>query len=360
MEKSTIRRYVVGFVHGLFSRTCIFTCFAIVLSVVVFAVAYLSNIVYIIDGDNTTVTVTASRDAEEVLATENIEVTEKDAVEVTNPDGRFMEVKVVRGYPVYVTVDGATTEYNWLGGTVGQLLTMYDIEMGPHDKITHENWEEATEETEIVITRVSFNQYTETEVIPKEVVYKGTSLLTKGRSRILDAGWNGSQTHTYHEILEDGEVVETLLVDTTVTKHPKTETVLVGDGSPISRLDYSSEFPLDENGNPVNYKTVYRNQKATGYYAGPKAYGSAVYSGVKHPDLGKCVAGTVAVRSDEIPYGTRLYIKTPDGKFVYGYAIANDTGTGLVEGKIDVDLYYESYLESVLNSARFVDIYVLD
>ena len=27
-----------------------------------------------------------------------------------------------------------------------------------------------------------------------------------------------------------------------------------------------------------------------------------------------------------IPYGTKLYITSTDGKFVYGYAVATDTG----------------------------------
>ena len=72
------------------------------------------------------------------------------------------------------------------------------------------------------------------------------------------------------------------------------------------------------------------------------------------------MAGTVAVDPSVIPYGTRMYIKTPDGKFIYGYAIANDTGTGMLQGVVDVDLFYDTYLESALNSVRYVDIYLLD
>ena len=55
-----------------------------------------------------------------------------------------------------------------------------------------------------------------------------------------------------------------------------------------------------------------------------------------------------------------VFIKTPDGKFIYGYAIANDTGTGMLQGVVDVDLFYDTYLESALNSVRYVDIYLLD
>ena len=52
-----------------------------------------------------------------------------------------------------------------------------------------------------------------------------------------------------------------------------------------------------------------------------------------HPRLGVGV----------IPYGSLLYITSDDGKFVYGYAYAADTGTALVQGKAFIDLYYETY-----------------
>ena len=40
--------------------------------------------------------------------------------------------------------------------------------------------------------------------------------------------------------------------------------------------------------------------------------------------------------------------------------MTNDTGMGLMQNIIDIDLYYESYLESALNGRRIVDIYVLE
>ena len=41
-------------------------------------------------------------------------------------------------------------------------------------------------------------------------------------------------------------------------------------------------------------------------------------------------------------------------------AIAADTGLGLLGDVIDVDLYYDTYLESCLNGKRNVNIYLLD
>ena len=70
--------------------------------------------------------------------------------------------------------------------------------------------------------------------------------------------------------------------------------------------------------------------------------------------------GHVAVNPNLIPYGSKLYITSADGSFVYGYAIASDTGTALIDGTIGVDLFYDTYLESLLNGLRTVNIYVLE
>ena len=93
------------------------------------------------------------------------------------------------------------------------------------------------------------------------------------------------------------------------------------------------------------------NAKATGYSAGGNARGASGNS---------LSAGHVAVNPNLIPYGSKLYITSADGSFVYGYAIASDTGTGLIDGIIDVDLFYDTYLESLLNGLRTVNIYVLE
>jgi 3D (Asp-Asp-Asp) domain-containing protein len=55
-----------------------------------------------------------------------------------------------------------------------------------------------------------------------------------------------------------------------------------------------------------------------------------------------------------------MYIASPDGKFVYGWAIATDTGTAMMEGIVGVDLFYETYKESSLNWKNEVNIYIYD
>ena len=55
-----------------------------------------------------------------------------------------------------------------------------------------------------------------------------------------------------------------------------------------------------------------------------------------------------------------MYITSDDGRFVYGYAYAADTGTAMMNGSAFIDLYYETYEESVDNAVIPVTVYVLD
>jgi len=46
--------------------------------------------------------------------------------------------------------------------------------------------------------------------------------------------------------------------------------------------------------------------------------------------------GTVAVDPRVIPLGTRMFIVTNDGCYVYGISTAEDTGSAIKENKIDL------------------------
>lgn len=96
---------------------------------------------------------------------------------------------------------------------------------------------------------------------------------------------------------------------------------------------------------------VYSGQRATGYSASLTAKGASGQ---------RLTYGTVAVNPNVIPYGSLLYITSDDGRFVYGYAYAADTGTAMQTGHAFIDLYYETYAESVENAVIPVTVYVLD
>ena len=91
--------------------------------------------------------------------------------------------------------------------------------------------------------------------------------------------------------------------------------------------------------------------KTTAYYA---AAGAGTASGRK------AQYGVVAVNPNVIPYGTRLYICSADGRTVYGYAIAADTGTTLMAGTVLVDLFYNTYAQCCWFGAKQMNVYILN
>ncbi len=327
-----------------------------------FAAVYLDHVVYIVDGDSATVTVTREQDYRKILESEEVQIGPRDLVEHTAPaSGRFRQISIQHPFSVSLSVDGEAQDlYCMEGDTVAELLAANGVELRNADKITHPRATVLMPGDEITIIRVDSRRVENEVVLPYETVEKHTSVIKNGSTRYLQYGAEGLKKETWEEVLEDGEVVDRYKVREDILKYPTTAHVLVGDGSPISNFDFSDQYPLDANGNPVNYISVLRNQKATGYHRSGKAWGSGYWTTKGQYGVTYCQAGTVAVvRLNEMPYGTKLYIKTPDNKFIYGYSVVNDTGEFAGNG-VTVDLFYETYTESVLNGARFVDIYILE
>ena len=71
--------------------------------------------------------------------------------------------------------------------------------------------------------------------------------------------------------------------------------------------------------------------------------------------------GVVAVNPNLIPYGSKLYITSADGSYVYGYAIAGDTGGGVMKGTLIADLYMDTYEECIqFGKRRNFKVFVLE
>ena len=346
----------------VFSPATAVSIAAAAVSAVIFTVAYLDHVVYIIDGDSATVTVTNKEDLRQIMADEGVSYSSRDLVEFTEADGSgFRRVSIRHPFRISLTVDGDTDEHYCMeGDTVADMLLAGGVELRSADKITHPRATLLMPGDDISIVRVDARRVENEVVLPYETKEKHTSVIKNGTTRTLQYGQEGLKKETWEEVLEDGEVVDRYIVREDILSYPVTAHVLIGDGSPVSNFDFSAQYPLDENGDPINYISVLRGQKATGYYRPGNAWGAGYW--VTRGLYGEtyCQAGTVAVvRLSEMPYGTKLYIKTPDNQFIYGYSVVNDTGEFAGNG-VTVDLFYETYTESVLNGARFVDIYILE
>ena len=124
--------------------------------------------------------------------------------------------------------------------------------------------------------------------------------------------------------------------------------VAYGEGGVISTLSPDFEIELDENGLPVNYTSVVKVQATAYTYTGNRC-STGVYP----------QPGYIAVNPKVIPYGTKMYIVSADGRYKYGYAVAADTGGFISKRPTNVDLFMASQAACVAFGRRDVYIYFI-
>lgn len=257
-------------------------------------------------------------------------------------------------YDVKISVDGKTMGVK-CSGTVSDALRAADVRVFDDDLINIGLSEPLNDRTEIVVNRVDIVEEVQVKTIEYATKYKEDDSYTIGYSEVVVDGEAGEVETTMRHIYVDGELVSSAVVDEDITE-PVDQVIVVGtkeynpiDDFSISHLSAPLDLTLDAYGAPTEYSKVLTG-KSCAYSARP---GAGTASGRK------AMVGYVAVDPSIIPYGTEMYITTTDGSAVYGYAIAADTGTALLDGLILVDLFMESYEASCDWGAREVNIYIL-
>lgn len=274
----------------------------------------------------------------------------EDELQIVESNGRD-RIHVLRAFTVPVTADGQTTDLVATDETVGELLDEAGIEVGETDVVEPALDEVLERGDSVTLQRVEYVDYTTEETIPIETEYRESSLYYRNTDTqlVLEEGQEGLDLVTWREIWVDGEMTETVEAgrETVVAMEPAV-VKCYGEGAPVSIFT----GPEVVDGVPVEgVETVYTSQRSTGYSASKTAKGASGQ---------RLTYGTVAVNPNIIPYGTLLYITSDDSRFVYGYAYAADTGTAMMEGHAFIDLYYETYEESVTSAVIPVTVYVID
>ena len=261
----------------------------------------------------------------QVMHLSGIRSEEGDEVYYTAFSGNLASLNIERAFSVSITADGQEYPVTLVYGTVADALERAGITLEGDDYTEPALDHIVTAGSKIVVHRVDYEERVETQAIPYDTQYVYTSLYFRntGRTTTMQHGAAGQQTVTTRDRYVDGELENSTVVDTTTTVEPTDHVIKTyGAGAPVSPLT-----------------------GADGTTNAPTSYSKVL---------------PVAVDPDVIPYGTKLYITSTDGKFVYGYAVATDTGIAVQKGQILVDLFYETYAESVINGAIQVNVYVVD
>lgn len=261
----------------------------------------------------------------------------------------FTSMSLDNDYTIYVTVDGTVTQTEVeTNHTVAMVLAEQGIILGEHDEVNFPLDTVVAEKMSINIDRVEYIYASASKAIPYETLYEESTLHKMGDEFVTRKGETGCKITTYKKKIVNGKIEE-LKVAYVEEFPPVDEIITVGTAFNEPYSKRLGDFELD-NGIPTEYAYVVGG-KVTAYTAPP---GSGTYSG--RP----LEIGTVAVNPNIIPFGSELYICSKDGKRVYGYAVAADTGD-LTEVVADVfmGLTSEHYSDACKWGAQFCNVYVL-
>jgi len=255
---------------------------------------------------------------------------------------------------VFITCDGETAEYAVRGDviTVGAALEQAGISLQDEDIVEPTAESVITDMGSVTVTRIKHVEYTETVRIPASTDIKPTPLLRAGRQREVDSGVkrDGEKQVTYRDEYIDGELVSHEVVDETVTRAAVNSTTLEGAAvsmSPINGARFTDVL-INDNA-PESYEKMIRGY-CTAYHFKKGCWGaSGMYLS----------QGFIAADPDVIPYGSLVYITNSDGSMVYGWAICADYCEAAAQGRISVDLFFDTYLEPLLWGKHTMNIYVV-
>ena len=303
---------------------------------------------------------TVSGTVEDALRKAGVKLKEGDKVEPGKnvPITADIKIEVYRAFTVTLVCDGRTQKIRTTKCTVEEFLKTAGIRLGDEDIVNLKLSKKLTKATKVQVKRVTYKTVKKSEAVPFETKVEYDDSMYEEQCKVKRKGKDGKQTSYYKNKYIDGKYVSKELVKTEVTKEPVSKIVVWGSrpslyGGNVARRVISELTPpyridMDENNRPIKYKKKIVG-KATAYCTG-----TVTSTGRR------AQPGVVAVDPREIPYGSKLYIVSSDNRYVYGYAIAGDTGGFIHNSTTVVDLYIRGYDACKQFGRRTVEIYVLE
>ncbi len=324
-------------------------CVVSLLAQTVFA----KNTYVITDGDQVKVYSTYATNAEEVLVQAGVAL-DKDDTYTTQPGDGVSEITIQRSQTITVNNCGEILTATSYGETLEDLLNRlgvpahgeYSVSL-PMDTLTYDGME-------VTVRHTVEGEEVYTVEIPFEITYCNDPSLPAGQEQILVPGVVGQMQIRAHVVYVNAAESDRTVLEETVIAQPVNQVVLVGTGT---------EETIDPDAPAIGDGVIVTADGEILTYTKSAQFLTTAYN---HTDAGCDMTtatgttvrlGTVAVDPTVVPYGTRMFIVSNDGKYVYGIATAEDCGGG-VKGN-HIDLYYPTTDECWQYGRRNATVYFL-
>lgn len=357
--------------------------------------AFAQTTYVITDGDRVLVHTTYETDPAEVLSEAGLELGAEDTF-TAQTDGGVSAITVNRIQLVRVQNGGEELEVATYGSTVSGILEQLGISTEGELRISQDLDAQTYDGMviDVVYLRTETRQYIRTE--PYDTVYCTDSTLEPGAEKILTPGRNGSILCTAEIIYENGVEISRSVLREKVLYTPVNALVARGidrsskeqegagrayvqedaapETEPVPTTEAAAEPEETEQSAPAPQEPEERDEPEVSGNTFTTASGEVIsysrkltveatayscegYTGITATGT-TARYGAIAVDPSVIPYGTRMYIVSDDGAYIYGYATAEDCGGG-IRGNM-IDLYFNTVAECYEFGRRSCTVYILD
>jgi len=251
----------------------------------------------------------------ELLKNNAITLSESEDInyELSSALNENIKLVIKSSFPVAVTSGGKVTLLEMRGGTVGEALALAGIDYDALDELTRLPFEDV--EPGMRIRHIDIQKKYET--VTKPIAFKEQVIRDNSRYKppyqeavIKTEGEDGEKLVVRELVYKDGELASREVMNQLILKDAVDRVVLVG-----TKTKYQTGLTGDEREwRPAPKKEQVRETIQISEITAYTHTGRRTATG-RWPKI-----GYVAVNTNLIPYGTKLYIPG------YGYCVAQDTG----------------------------------
>ena len=312
--------------------------------------AFAKNTYVITDGDRVFTYTTSATDPRQVLDEAGLELDEDDTYTTAGVSGA--EITVRRSQTIYIDYYGEEICATSHGETVEALLTRLNLSLGENDTTSWPLSDETFDGMCLRVEKVIRQEQTYAVTIPHTTSYCYDPSLPEGMEVIVVDGVDGELLCTANVTYINSQEVSRTVLTELLTRSPIEEVIAIGTGlaaAPETDADMpiiTEDLIILPNGEVLTY-TGSTTARATSYcLRGKTATGTYAQEGV------------VAVDPSFIPFGTRMFIVSNDGSYVYGIAAAEDAGDSNIIGN-RIDLWFPTKWECTQFGYRECTVYFL-
>ena len=315
--------------------------------------AQAENTFVIIDGDAVTVHTTYATDPAKVLEEAGVALSADDIYTTAPADG-VSEITVQRLQNVTVHYGDKIIEATTYGESLKSLFDRLGIVVDNTMLVSLPLDRETSHGMVVRVDRLGEITESYTMEIPFETRYCEDPSLPLGEEKILVAGQKGQKLCTANVTYKNGQEASRNVYQESVTVEPVDQLVAVGTGEQVGQVSdqplFGDGFIVLPTGEVLTY--IRKDQfVATAYTHFDAGCDQITANGAQ------VKWGVVAVDPTVIPYGTRMFIVSNDGKYIYGLSTAEDCG-GAIQNK-RLDLYMPTLEQAYAFGIRNCTVYFL-